>query len=110
VLFDNLASPRFAAGAARGEIMPDRLKPTLEVHQGAFRTGAPTDVADPTHGSQQFSFFNGANGPAHVSSALIFERPTGCRLAAGLRPGTASSHSPIVRLSSCEYALWLTVL
>lgn len=51
---------------------------------------------DPTHGQQQFSFFNGAYGQHMYHPMLIFERHTGCLLSARLRPGTASSHARIV--------------
>jgi hypothetical protein len=58
----------------------------------SFPHGLPTHVADPKHGPQQVSFFNGAYG-RHVG---LLERRTGCLLAARLRPGTGSSHSRIV--------------
>jgi DDE family transposase len=51
---------------------------------------------DPTHGQQQLSFFNGGYGQHMYHPMLIFERHTGCLLAARLRPGTASSHARIV--------------
>jgi hypothetical protein len=51
---------------------------------------------DPTHGQQQLSFFNGAYGQHMVHPMLIFERHSGCLLAARLRPGNASSHARIV--------------
>jgi hypothetical protein len=51
---------------------------------------------DPTHGQQQLSFFNGAYGQHKYHPMLIFERHTGCLLAARLRPGNASSHARIV--------------
>jgi Transposase DDE domain group 1 len=51
---------------------------------------------DPTHGQQQFSFFNGAYGQHMYHPMLIFERHTGCLLSARLRPGNASSHARIV--------------
>lgn len=51
---------------------------------------------DPTHGQQQFSFFNGAYGQHMYHPMLIFERHTGSLLSARLRPGTASSHARIV--------------
>lgn len=51
---------------------------------------------DPTHGQQQLSFFNGAYGQHMYHPMLIFERHTGCLLAARLRAGTASSHARIV--------------
>jgi hypothetical protein len=53
---------------------------------------------DPTHGQQQLSFFNGGYGQHMYHPLLIFERHTGCLLAARLRPGTASSHARIVPL------------
>ncbi len=51
---------------------------------------------DPTHGQQQLSFFNGAYNHHMYHPMLIFERHTGCLLAARLRPGNASSHARIV--------------
>lgn len=51
---------------------------------------------DPTHGQQQLSFFNGAYGQHMYHPMLVFERHTGCLLAARLRPGSASSHARIV--------------
>jgi hypothetical protein len=51
---------------------------------------------DPTHGQQQLSFFNGAYHQHMYHPMLIFERHTGCLLAARLRPGNASSHARIV--------------
>ena len=51
---------------------------------------------DPTHGQQQLSFFNGAYNQHMYHPMLIFERHTGCLLAARLRPGNASSHGRIV--------------
>jgi len=36
--------------------------------------------------------------PAYVSPMLVFERHTGCLLAARLRPGNASSHARIVHM------------
>jgi len=53
---------------------------------------------DPTHGQQQLSFFNGAYGQHMYHPLLIFERHTGCLLAARLRAGNASSHARIVPL------------
>ena len=53
---------------------------------------------DPTHGQQQFSFFNGAYDQHMYHPMLIFERHTGCLLSARLRPGNASSHARIVPL------------
>src|SRR6201997_1051421 len=51
---------------------------------------------DPTHGQQQFSFFNGGYNQHMYHPMLIFERHTGCLLSARLRPGNASSHARIV--------------
>src|SRR6202451_1460692 len=51
---------------------------------------------DPTHGQQQLSFFNGGYGQHMYHPMLIFERHTGCLLAARLRAGHASSHARIV--------------
>lgn len=51
---------------------------------------------DPTHGQQQFSFFNGAYDQHMYHPLLIFERHTGCLLSVRLRPGNASSHARIV--------------
>jgi Transposase DDE domain group 1 len=51
---------------------------------------------DPTYGAQQLSFFNGAYFQHMYHPMLIFERHTGCLLAARLRPGNASSHARIV--------------
>jgi Transposase DDE domain group 1 len=53
---------------------------------------------DPTHGRQQLSFFNGAYDQQMYHPMLIFERHTGCLLAARLRAGNASSHARIVPL------------
>jgi hypothetical protein len=53
---------------------------------------------DPTHGQQQLSFFNGGYGQHMYHPLLVFERHTGCLLAARLRRGTASSHARIVPL------------
>jgi hypothetical protein len=53
---------------------------------------------DPTYGQQQLSFFNGAYNQHMYHPLLIFERHTGCLLAARLRCGTASSHARIVPL------------
>src|SRR5881628_62565 len=53
---------------------------------------------DPTHGQQQFSFFNGGYNQHMYHPMLIFERHTGCLLSARLRPGNASSHARIVPL------------
>jgi hypothetical protein len=51
---------------------------------------------DPTYGQQQLSFFNAGYGQHMYHPMLIFERHTGCLLAARLRPGNASSHARIV--------------
>jgi hypothetical protein len=53
---------------------------------------------DPTYGQQQLSFFNGGYNQHMYHPLLIFERHTGCLLAARLRRGTASSHARIVPL------------
>jgi len=53
---------------------------------------------DPTHGQQQLSFFNGGYDQHMYHPLLIFERHTGCLLAARLRRGTATSHARIVPL------------
>src|SRR3989442_11624964 len=53
---------------------------------------------DPTHGHQQLSFFNGAYNQHMYHPLLIFERHTGCLLAARLRRGTAASPAPLVPL------------
>src|SRR6202162_3802896 len=53
---------------------------------------------DPTHGQQQLSFFNGGYGQNMYHPLLVFERHTGCLLAARLRRGTAASHARIVPL------------
>jgi hypothetical protein len=51
---------------------------------------------DPTYGRQQLSFFNGSYGQHMYHPMLIFERHTGCLLAARHRAGNASSHARIV--------------
>jgi hypothetical protein len=53
---------------------------------------------DPTYGHQQLSFFNGAYNQHMYHPLLVFERHTGCLLAARLRRGTAASHARIVPL------------
>ena len=53
---------------------------------------------DPTYGHQQLSFFNGAYNQHMYHPLLIFERHTGCLLAARLRRGTAAGHARIVPL------------
>ena len=53
---------------------------------------------DPTYGQQQLSFFNGGYDQHMYHPLLIFERHTGCLLAARLRRGTASSHARIIPL------------
>jgi hypothetical protein len=53
---------------------------------------------DPTHGQQQLSFFNGGYDQYMYHPLLIFERYTGCLLAARLRRGTAASHARIIPL------------
>ena len=55
-------------------------------------------TADPTHGQQEFSFYNGAYGEPIYHPLLIFERQTGCLLAAHLRPGSASSPAGCIAL------------
>ena len=52
---------------------------------------------DPTYG-QQLSFFNGGYDQHMYHSFLIFERHTGCLLAARLRAGTVASHARIIPL------------
>jgi hypothetical protein len=51
---------------------------------------------DPTHGQQQLSFFNGGYNQHMYHPLLIFERHTGCLLAARLRPGRVVSHARII--------------
>ena len=53
---------------------------------------------DPTHGQQQLSFFNGGYDQHMYHPLLIFERHTGCLLAARLRRGTAANHARIIPL------------
>jgi hypothetical protein len=53
---------------------------------------------DPTHGQQQLSFFNGGYDQHMYHPLLIFERHTGCLLAARLRQGRAASHARIIPL------------
>ena len=53
---------------------------------------------DPTYGHQQLSFFNGAYNQHMYHPLLIFERHTGCLLAARLRRGTAASPARLVPL------------
>jgi hypothetical protein len=53
---------------------------------------------DPTYGQQQLSFFNGGYDQHMYHPLLIFERHTGCLLAARLRAGTVSSHARIIPL------------
>jgi len=53
---------------------------------------------DPTHGQQQLSFFNGGYDQHMYHPLLIFERHTGCLLAARLRPGKVVSHARIIPL------------
>ena len=53
---------------------------------------------DPTHGQQQLSFFNAGYDQHMYHPLLIFERHTGCLLAARLRRGTAASHARIIPL------------
>src|SRR6266481_5484726 len=61
----------------------------------------PLDVDstdDPTYGQQQLSFFNGGYDQHMYHPLLVFERHTGCLLAARLRRGTAASHARIIPL------------
>ena len=53
---------------------------------------------DPTYGQQQLSFFNGGYDQHMYHPLLVFERHTGCLLAARLRAGTVSSHARIIPL------------
>jgi hypothetical protein len=53
---------------------------------------------DPTYGQQQLSFFNGGYDQHMYHPLLVFERHTGCLLAARLRRGTAVSHARIIPL------------
>jgi Transposase DDE domain group 1 len=53
---------------------------------------------DPTYGQQQLSFFNGGYDQHMYHPLLIFERHTGCLLAARLRAGTVASHARIIPL------------
>jgi Transposase DDE domain group 1 len=53
---------------------------------------------DPTHGQQQLSFFNNGYNQHMYHPLLIFERYTGCLLAARLRPGRVVSHARIIPL------------
>jgi Transposase DDE domain group 1 len=53
---------------------------------------------DPTYGQQQLSFFNGGYDQHMYHPLLIFERHTGCLLAARLRAGTVPSHARIIPL------------
>jgi len=53
---------------------------------------------DPTYGQQQLSFFNGGYDQHMYHPLLIFERHTGCLLAARLRPGRVASHARIIPL------------
>src|SRR6201981_277625 len=53
---------------------------------------------DPTYGQQQLSFFNGGYDQHMYHPLLIFERHTGCLLAARLRPGRVVSHARILPL------------
>lgn len=76
---------------------------------------------DPTHGQQELSFYNGAYGEPIYHPLLVFERHTGCLLAARLRPGQVASsvgslamvrrlvrflrhHFPSVRIRLCADA------
>jgi hypothetical protein len=53
---------------------------------------------DPTHGQQQLSFFNGGYDQHMYHPLLIFERHSGCLLAARLRQGRAASNARIIPL------------
>ena len=53
---------------------------------------------DPTYGQQQLSFFNGGYDQHMYHPLLIFERHSGCLLAARLRPGRVVSHARIIPL------------
>jgi Transposase DDE domain group 1 len=53
---------------------------------------------DPTYGQQQLSFFNGGYDQHMYHPLLIFERHTGCLLAARLRQGRAASNARIIPL------------
>src|SRR6266705_842782 len=53
---------------------------------------------DPTYGQQQLSFFNGGYDQHMYHTLLIFERHSGCLLAARLRRGTAALHARIIPL------------
>ena len=53
---------------------------------------------DPTYGQQQLSFFNGGYDQHMYHPLLVFERHTGCLLAARLRAGTVPSHARIIPL------------
>lgn len=53
-------------------------------------------TADPTHGQQEFSFYNGCYERSVYHPLLIFERGTGYLLAAHLRRGEASSSRGVV--------------
>jgi Transposase DDE domain group 1 len=53
---------------------------------------------DPTYGQQQLSFFNGGYDQHMYHPLLIFERHTGCLLAARLRQGRAAGHARIIPL------------
>jgi len=53
---------------------------------------------DPTHGQQQLSFFNGGYNQHMYHPLLIFERHSGCLLAARLRQGRAASNARIIPL------------
>jgi hypothetical protein len=53
---------------------------------------------DPTYGQQQFSFFNGGYDQHRYHPLLIFERRSGCLLAARLRAGAVPSHARIIPL------------
>jgi hypothetical protein len=53
---------------------------------------------DPTYGQQQLSFFHGGYDQHMYHPLLVFERHTGCLLAARLRAGKVVSHARIIPL------------
>jgi hypothetical protein len=53
-------------------------------------------TADPTHGQQQWSLFNGYYGERIYHPLLIFERHTGCLLDVRLRRGNCVSYNRVV--------------
>ena len=100
--FENAArrADLYRMGEALAECVIERHRRRL--HGRARRITIDLDPTDdPTHGQQQLSFFNGTYGQHMYHPMLIFERHTGCLLAARLRPGTASSHARIVPMLLC---------